>query len=250
MPLLLTLLFMQCASKHQQDANKLNNEGLKYLEMGDERSAIFTLHKALEQIQKDKKLQAKILRNLGIAYKQKFVRDKLNSHNALDSAGFYFFNAANKSDINSFDYELNMGDLSLVRDKIDSAIFYLEKAYNLNPNESSVNNVLGLIFLGEEGRDFFDPGKALKYNLTTYRLNPGRLSKFVLGKNYMYLQEYSNAEPLFLDLYKQFPDFVDYLFALIVIEKKLGKIDESSKYLELLKKRDFNQYKSFIDKFY
>lgn len=111
-------------------------------------------------------------------------------------SGEYAAKAAALYPKGSYEYLVNMADADLMQDRVPEAIVRLEQALLLGPRKVSVNNVLGLVYLGDNGAEYADYRKALTYNQVAQELAPGRITAIALARNYLYLEEYAQARDL------------------------------------------------------
>lgn len=222
--------------KREIEVNNLNQQGMNFLNQKEYIEARICFIKAskVEGISLQKKTEN--LRNAAVVYSEIQMKD---------SAKFYYNQAAllNKSD--SYDYYVNMADINIIDNNIEKAINLLEKAWTINNNNVSVNNTLGLIYLGEYNKIFFNPEKAIKYNKKAFEINNDRNTKFVLAKNYYFIADYSNSETLYTELYNSYPDDIQYLIALVLISKAKKDTKGEKILLEELKYKDINSYNYF-----
>lgn len=106
----------------------------------------------------------------------------------------------------SYDYLVNMADAELMLGKVPEAVVRLEQAIALAPRNLAANNVLGLVYLGDNGEQYVDYRKALIYNQAAYEIEPGRITEIVLVRNLLALQEYEQARTHLLDLSQRYAD--------------------------------------------
>lgn len=106
----------------------------------------------------------------------------------------------------SYDYLVNMADSELMLGKVPEAVVRLEQAIALAPRKLAANNVLGLVYLGDNGEQYADYRKALTYNQAAYEAEPGRITEIVLVRNLLELQEYEQARTHLLGLSQRYGD--------------------------------------------
>jgi tetratricopeptide (TPR) repeat protein len=106
----------------------------------------------------------------------------------------------------SYDYLVNMADAELMLGKVPEAVVRLEQAVAMAPRKLAANNVLGLVYLGDNGEQYVDYRKALVYNQAAYEIEPGRITEIVLARNLLALQEYQQARTHLLDLSQRYAD--------------------------------------------
>lgn len=106
----------------------------------------------------------------------------------------------------SYDYLVNMADADLMLDRVPEAVAKLEQAFLLAPRQLAVNNVLGLVYLGDNGAEYIDYRKALQYNKAAFEIAPGRITEIVLARNYLELEEYELARQHLSDLGQRYAD--------------------------------------------
>ena len=222
-----------CLVDADEEAVALNNKGLSFLDKQDYDSAIFIFKKATQTRSVSEKNKVNILRNIAITYSE---MDK------TDSAKIFYKKAAAASSKNSYNFLVNNADVALLEDYIPKAISNFQAAWDLDNEKVDVNNGLGLIYLGEYGNTYFNPDKALRYNLKAYEINKDRNTQFVLGKNYYQLKKYDKALEIFNTLHEEYPDYTSYLTSLILIHEDAGHTAEANKLKADLKKQDPEEY--------
>jgi tetratricopeptide (TPR) repeat protein len=246
LPILL-LLFCACNFNDKKRALEFNSKGLLYLQEGNEEKAIAAFKEVLKMHNLADTDRSECLRNLAITYKQKYLKDTLLNQPVRDSVRYYFFQAAIINSKSSYFYFVNMADVYLLDKDVARAVDCLVSALDITPEKLAVNNLLGLIYLGEYDKKYFNPAKALRYNLKVDGLSSTRLSRSVLAKNYYYLEEYPKAIAAYRDLYDQYPQFTDYLLSVISIEQQHGQKAAANKDLEDLKQSDPSLYRQYME---
>lgn len=121
-------------------------------------------------------------------------------------SGEYAAKAAALYPEGSYDYLVNMADADLMQDRIPEAVAKLERAFALAPRQLAVNNVLGLVYLGDNGAEYADYPKALSYNKAAFEIAPGRITEIVLARNYLLLEDYAMAEQHLSDLSQRYAE--------------------------------------------
>jgi tetratricopeptide (TPR) repeat protein len=90
--------------------------------------------------------------------------------------------------------------------RVPEAAARLEQAHALEPRGLAANNVLGLLYLGDNGEQYADHRKALAYNRAAFEIEPGRITEIALVRNYLALHEYEQARAHLLDLSRRYAD--------------------------------------------
>jgi len=126
--------------------------------------------------------------------------------NEFPRSGEYAAKAAAYYPPGSYDYLVNMADADLMQGRVLEAAAKLEQAHALAPRGLAVNNVLGLLYLGDNGEQYSDHGKALAYNRAAFEIEPGRITEIALVRNYLVLEDYEQAHAHLLDLSQRYAD--------------------------------------------
>lgn len=224
-----------CLVDADKEAAVLNKKGLSFLENQQYDSAVYLFKKAAQTKSVSQNNKVNILRNVAITYTEM---------EETDSAKLFYKKAAAASSKNSYDFLVNHADVSLLDGDIPQAISNLQAAWDLDNKKVDVNNMLGLIYLGEYGTPYLNPDKALRYNLKAFEINKDRNTQFVLGKNYYQLKKYDKALVIFKALHKTFPAYTSYLTSLILINEDAGNAAEAEKLKVELKKQDREEYEA------
>ena len=124
---------------------------------------------------------------------------------------------------------MNLAEVDILTGKTTNALARLLRAVKIDPDEMSVNNSLGLIYLGEYDETLTDLDKALIYNSKAFEINNSRVVEEVLGRTYYKLEDYEKAESHFEHLLENHPDIVSYSLDMGMIKRKLKKNAESDK---------------------
>ena len=180
-----------------------------------------------------------VLRNLALAFQEL---------SKPDSAVHYSTLAAKCYRKNSYDYLINMASVDLITGKTNSALSKLLKAEKLNPDDLSINNTLGLLYLGDYGEEFADPEKALVYNKKAFETGNSPITEDILGRNYYDLENYELAEEHYEKVYNQYPDNLTYKLNLGMIRFKLNKTGEADLMFKKVIEQD-SSYKETIELF-
>jgi tetratricopeptide (TPR) repeat protein len=233
----LLLLFVSCGETPTEDnAINVNEKGIALINSGKYEEALQAFLKAIKNPALTKKSKGTIYRNIAITY---------NQLEKTDSAIHFSTLAAKCYKKNSFDYLVNAADVDLLRGKTDIALAKLLRAVDLEPNEMSVNNTLGLIYMGEYDDSFTDLDKALKYNLTAFETNGGRIIEEVLARNYYNMENYKEAELHYEHLLQNYPDMISYSLNMGMTKHKLKKKKEADKLFDKVIAKD-STYKETI----
>ena len=177
-----------------------------------------------------------------------YIAITCNELNKKDSAIHYSTLAAKCYQKNSSGYLLNAADVDLLKGKTARALAKLLRAVSMDPDEMTVNNTLGLIYLGEYDDAFTDLDKALVYNVKSFSLNGSRVIEEVLARNYYRMQQYEKAEMHFEHLVQNYPDMISYALDMAMTKHKLNKLVEADKLFVQVIAKD-SAYKETIDTF-
>jgi tetratricopeptide (TPR) repeat protein len=235
------LLCITCCKSgpKQPDALKKNEEGLVYMNAGNYELALKAFEEAITDPAISQASKGTIFRNLALTY---------NELDNRDSSVHYSTLAAKCFPRNSYDYLVNMADVDLATGKISKALSRLLTAAAIYPDEMSVNNALGLIYMGEYDDAFTDLEKALTYNKKAFELSGDRVTEDVLGRNYYYMEDYDNAEYHYDRLLENHPSIITYPYYAGMVKYKLKKTAEANALFEKTVAMD-SAYKEYINDF-
>jgi len=219
-------------------ADLLNEEASRLMNAGRISEAIPLYHQAIGFTSVPDSNKSIYYSNIANAY---------NGIGNFDSAKFFLKKVIEVSPKGSCEYYTNYARIFLIDSLPEKAINSLEKAYHLNQDYMLANNILGLIYTGSYGMEFYDPQKALPYNSKTLELTGDNNAKFVLAKNYYYLEMVEKSVALFKEMYKDYPDNIDYLSTIIMMEQELGNKNDVDFYLEKMKALSPETYEGLIN---
>lgn len=231
------VIFYACNQPDEQQARTVNDKGLAYLNEGKEREARLAFLQASQYKNISDSDRTNYLENTAISYLRTPFKD---------SAKYYFQKALSLNPVGSYYYFVYRGYIKLIENELDSTADFLEKAFAKDSTKPTVNNLLGLLYMGEYGKDFYDPYKAIKYNRKTYELLQDGVSKFVLAKNEYLVNKVQLSEQMFEELYRDAPEYTPYLVSLIMIKQELGESAEASKLLLILKGKNPDKYRQLV----
>jgi tetratricopeptide (TPR) repeat protein len=220
--LFVSLLFLfSCGEMtSENDAIKINQQGIEFMNAGKYELALRAFLKAVKNQRLSKNSKGTIYRNISLTY---------NDLGKKDSAVHYSTLAAKCYRKNSFDYLVNLADVDIVAGKTGDALARLLKAVKMNPDEMSVNNALGLIYLGDYDETFIDLDKALMYNSRAFEINGSRVTEDVLARTYYQKEDYEKAEAHYEHLLQNYPDIISYSLDMGMIKFKLKRSAEAEK---------------------
>lgn len=204
----------------EKDAIEINQQGIEFMNAGKYDQALASFLKAIQNPRLSKNSKGTIYRNISLTY---------NDLDKKDSAVHYSTLAAKCYPKNSFDYLVNLADVDIVAGKTSSALARLLKAVKMNPDEMSVNNSLGLIYLGEYDETLIDLDKALIYNSRAFEINDSRVTEDVLARTYYKKGDYEKAEIHYEKLLQNYPDIIAYSLDLGMVKQKLKKEEDADK---------------------
>ncbi len=219
----------------EEDPIKLNEQGVEMINAGKNDSALQIFLKAIRNPKLSKEYKGTIYRNIALTYNQLEKKDSAIHFSTL---------AAKCYRKNSFDYLVNAADVDLLKGKTALALSKLLKAADREPDEMTVNNTLGLIYMGEYDDAFIDLDKALKYNLKAFETSGTRILEEVLARNYYQL----SAELHFEHLHENYPDMISYTLDMGMTKHKLKKKAEGDKLFDEVIAKD-SSYRETIDIF-
>jgi tetratricopeptide (TPR) repeat protein len=220
---LLPFLFSCGEIASENDAIKINQQGIEFMNAGKYELALEAFLKAVKNQRLSKDSKGTIYRNISLTY---------NDLGKKDSCVHFSTLAAKCYRKNSFDYLINLADVDIVAGKTRDALARLLKAVKMNPDEMSVNNSLGLIYLGDYDETLTDLNKALMYNSRAFEINGSRVTEDVLARTYYQKEDYEKAEVHYEHLLQNYPDIISYPLDMGMIKFKLKKKEEAEKYFD------------------
>lgn len=198
----------------EADALKLNEAGIILMNEGKYEQAIASFKEAIQNSGLNTNSKGNIYRNMALAYHEQTIIDSAVHYSTLAAKCFYK---------NSYDYLVNMAYVDILVGKTGIAKSKLLKAETINSEDMAVNNILGLIYLGDYGAEFTDLEKGLRYNKKAYEINGSRGTEDILARNYYELGEYENAEVHYDHVYSKYPGIVIYALNTGLTKYKLKK---------------------------
>lgn len=231
---------ISCNSKQRtvEKAKDLNREGLDYFEKGDYKEARRLFFEAAEQPTLPDSSKAIYFENIADAY----ARDTL-----YDSARAMYTFAANLYPHPVPKYYINMAYAYFQYSHIDSALTMLEEGFRTDSNNAVINNLLGLVYLGEYDKKHFDPEKAYKYNSKARKLYFDAPTKLMLAKNEYHINNTPRSLALFRQLHLEYPSEKAYLISLILIKAELEDSTDMQTLKAELKMNFPDDYERTID---
>lgn len=218
----IVLLFVSCGQlMTESQAILKNQEGLEYLDQAQYELAINSFKEGVESPNLSKETRALIYRNIAQTYYEMME---------IDSSLVYSQLAADCYPKDSYEYLTNISDIKISTGETAEAEKLLLKAVKMKPNELAANNTLGAIYLGDFGAEFFDPEKALPYNIKAFEINNDRITEDVLGRNYIELGNYNKARTHYSKLHKEYPDIEVLAYQLGVVEYLDGNKEKAEIY--------------------
>jgi tetratricopeptide (TPR) repeat protein len=223
----------------ENDAIKLNQQGIEWRNAGKYELALQAFLKAVKNPRLSKDSKGTIYRNIALTYTDLEKKESAVHFSTLASKCYRKI---------SFDYLVNAAEVDILTGKPRSALARLLKAVKIDPDEMSVNNVLGLIYLGEYDETLTDLDKALIYNSKAFEISNNRFVEEVLGRTYYKLEDYEKAEIRFEHLLENHPDIISYSLDMGMIKRKLKKMEESERLFEKVLATD-SSYEETISNF-
>ncbi|MEO6541670.1 MAG: tetratricopeptide repeat protein [Ferruginibacter sp.] len=211
---LLCMLFSCQDMPTEEEAIKKNQEGINHMNEGKYELALADFSEAVRNPKLTLISKGTIYRNIALTY---------HELNKLDSSIHFSTLAAKCYKKNSYDYLVNMANVDILTGKTSVALLKLLKAAGMEPGDLSVNNILGLIYLGDYGEEFADPEKALTYNKKAFEISNSRITEDILGRNYYDLGKYDLAEMHYQRIHEQYPNELNYTLNMGMIKYKLKK---------------------------
>jgi tetratricopeptide (TPR) repeat protein len=232
----LAIILSSCGLYEAKQAKELNNLGLARSEKGDQAGAIAYFLQASAMPNIPDSDRSVYLENIGIQY------DLDN----VDSAKYYYGRAAQLCARNTYHWLFDMAEIDLLDGHTDKAIPLLQLAYDKQKWRLGVNNLLGVIYLGDYGKEFLDARKALKFNLYAYTNNKTFNTEFLLARNYYELNQMDRALALFEEAHNESPGITSATGCLIMVHQELGNDSIANSMMEELKTKDKAEYENVI----
>ena len=223
----------------ENDAIKQNQKGINYMNDGKYELALKEFIEAVKNPKLQDYAKGTIYRNIALTY---------GELEKTDSSIHYYTIAAKLFKKNSYDYLVNMASVDLHKGQTQNALTKLLKASAMNPEDLSVNNSLGLIYLGDNGDEFADPEKALPYNKKADAISSNRITQDILGRNYYDLGNYQTAEMYYEKIHNQYPEILSYTLSTGMIKYKLKKVQDADRLFEQVIAQD-SSYRQTIEIF-
>jgi len=236
---LLFIIFSCKPGLQEEDAVKVNQEGIAYMNAGKYEAALQAFLKAVQSPRLSKESKGTIYRNIALTYNELEKKDSAIHFSTLASKCYYK---------NSFDYLLNAAEVDILTGKTANALDRLLKAVKLDPEDMAVNNSLGLIYLGDYDATLTDFDKALIYNSKAFEVSGSRVTEEVLARTYYRMENYKEAEVHYESLLEKHPDITSYLLAMGMIKFKEHKKEEAEGMFEKVLAAD-SSYKETIEVF-
>ncbi|MFI5204397.1 MAG: tetratricopeptide repeat protein [Flavobacteriales bacterium] len=199
-------------------ANEYNQNGLDARARGDFEEAKLNGRKAIAFTSIAVSDQCIMLRNMAENY---------IALEEYDSARYFYSQVFERTMVNTFYYYVCKADIYLIDHDVENALPMLLEANKIDPNTLEVNNMLGLIYLGDYDEEYSNYEKALSYNRVTFDLSKDHNSVIVYLKNLYYLEMYTRGEEVFDEQYPNHKSVIDILYYGCLIKTELGKTDEA-----------------------
>ena len=236
---LILTLFSCTQMPSEDDAIKQNQKGINYMNDGKYELALKEFTEAVKNPKLQDYAKGTIYRNIALTYSELEKKD---------SSIHYYTIAAKLFRKNSYDYLVNMAGVDLHKGQTQKALTKLLKASAMNPEDLSVNNTLGLIYLGDYGDEFADPEKALPYNKKADDISSNRITTDILGRNYYDLGNYETAEMYYDKIHTQYPEILSYTLSTGMIKYKLKKEEDAEILFKQVIAKD-SSYRETIETF-
>ncbi|CRM12503.1 putative PEP-CTERM system TPR-repeat lipoprotein [Pseudomonas sp. 58 R 12] len=191
---------IQDALKTNEHKNEIKNkfaQSQELQDLGNNTAAIANFKKIEADPAATNQQKASALRYISLSYYEA---------GDYQSSGEYAAKAAAYYPVNSYFYLVNMADADLMQGRVPSARDRLEQAVKIDPHQLSANNVLGLLYMGDNGKQYTDFKKALEFNQAAFDIAPGRVTQIVLVRNLIKLEQYSKAKINLDELKLKYPN--------------------------------------------
>lgn len=184
-------------TQHQYELQTALTAAQHLHDNGQSLQAIESFKKVVDDPALSQKQKSESLRYISLGYYE--LGDFVQSGN-------YAAKAAATYPEGSYDYLVNMADADLMLERVPQAIVRLEAAIKMAPNKLPANNVLGLLYLGDNGPEYVNYEKGLAFNRAAFEIAPGRITEIVLARNLIKLKRYPEAEAHLSNVRKTHPD--------------------------------------------
>lgn len=184
------------AQVHQRDLQATFAQAHRLHDQGQSEQAIKAFEGIVEDPSSSPAQKSEALRYISLGYYE------LGNY---PQSGEYAARAAAFFPAQSYEYLVNMADADLMLDRVPEARARLIRAVELRPRSLAANNVLGLLYLGDNGAQYADYPQALGFNQAAYDIAPGRITRIVLARSYLKIHDYAQAGVHLRELHQQFP---------------------------------------------
>lgn len=184
------------ANQHKDEIKTNFAQSQKLQDNGSSTDAIENFKKIEADPEASDQQKASALRYISLSYYE--LGDHTRSGEYAEKAAAYY-------PVGSYYYLVNMADADLMLGRVPAARERLEQAIKINPRELAANNVLGLLYLGDNGIQYADFDKALIFNQAAFDIAPGRITQIVLVRNLIKSGLYDKAEENLNELKLKYP---------------------------------------------
>jgi|GEM_PF-10292 len=228
----LLLLLAGCEIDHSKELKVLNRRALVYSRNHQQKEAIKCFMEANAFKDVPDSLRTTVMENLGNEY----------WYYKNDSAKYFYLQAAMLNRKNSYHWLFAMANYHVLNQRLDSALPLLLRAYERDSLKFQACNMIGVIYMGEYGEDYYDPAKALRFNLRYDKLVNDVYSAFSVAKNYYLVNEMERSVAVFQMMHTKYPDYTPAIGSLAMIYEELGRTEEARALLEELRTKDYPRY--------
>jgi len=207
----------------ETQAIEANNRALELYNTGYYTEAIDVFREALRNKKIMRSTKGLIYRNMALCFSQM---------NEVDSSRLYYGLAIRNSELGSYESLLNRGELYLIDEQADSAVYVFEKAIQIDPERGEVYTNLALVYMGEYDEAHTDPEKALPYSLKALELGKTAMDYYNAGLNYFMLDKYAEADTYFDKGMSAVTNNADMLTVIGRTKYELGKKAEADRIFE------------------
>jgi tetratricopeptide (TPR) repeat protein len=102
--------------------------------------------------------------------------------------------------------------------------------------------MIGVIYMGEYDKAYYDPAKALPYNLRYNKLVHDVYAAFSLAKNYYLVNDMERSVDVFEEIRRKYPDYTPALGSLVMVYEELGRTEDANALLAELRTKDQQTY--------
>lgn len=221
--LLSAVLLLNSCDFVQKRAHSLNQneEAIKELNNGNLDKALALFRESLKNGGLGKEERGIVYQNMAKVFEYRQETDSIKRYLEL---------AIKQFDPTSLKGLTAQGELDLYGGNVPRGLLSLKKAWLKDSSDFLVNNLLGLVYVGEQGAEYVDAHKAVYHARKSHESGNSRASKDLLARACFVAENYNEATKLYAELSKEYPtDNAVYLFNLGMSKYEQGQQVEAMK---------------------